>query len=110
MKLIEKHCEPCKSDSPTLTEEMLNSFFNELDDAWAMFEEQKIQRHFIFKNFDQALAFTNQIGLLAKHENHHPDIFLTWGKLTVTLWTHNINKLSENDFILAAKIDQLITQ
>src|SRR2546421_692838 len=60
-----------------------------------------------FRDFVQALAFTNRVGAIAEEEQHHPDIYLAWGKVRVTIWTHAIDGLSRNDFVLAAKIDQI---
>jgi len=68
-------------------------------------KEHHLEKEFIFRNFKEALSFTNRIGELAESINHHPDIYLAWGKVKVTLWTHKINGLAEADFIFAAKID-----
>ena len=70
-------------------------------------DAKKISREFIFKNFAEALAFANKIGTIAEEEGHHPDLTVSWGKVGVSLSTHAIGGLSENDFILAAKIDQI---
>ena len=67
-----------------------------------------IERKFKFKNFAQALAFVNDVGQIAEKEDHHPDIFIHWNEVTFTLWTHAINGLFDNDFIMAAKIDKLL--
>jgi len=75
-----------------------------------LMDQCKIEKTFTFSNFAKALAFTNKIGELAEQEKHHPDIYLAWGKVKVSLWTHKIDGLSENDFILAAKIDQISIQ
>jgi 4a-hydroxytetrahydrobiopterin dehydratase len=68
---------------------------------------KRLQRQFKLKNFSQALAFTNQVGALAEAEDHHPAILTEWGRVTVTWWTHKIKGLHRNDFIMAAKTDQL---
>lgn len=68
----------------------------------------KIERTFEFKNFKKAIEFVNNVARIAEEEGHHPDIFISWNKVTLTLWTHAINGLHDNDFILAAKIDELI--
>ncbi len=78
---------------------------------WILVEEdgiEKLQRHFSFKNFVDALAFTNQVGELAEKEGHHPAILTEYGKVTVTWWTHKIGGLHRNDFISAAKTDALM--
>ena len=76
-------------------------------DGWNVVEEHHITKAFKFPKFREALKFVNRVGALAEDQGHHPDIFLTWGKVDVTSWTHKINGLTESDFILAAKIDQL---
>jgi 4a-hydroxytetrahydrobiopterin dehydratase len=68
---------------------------------------KRLQRQFKLKNFAQALAFTNQVGALAEAEDHHPAILTEWGRVTVTWWTHKIKGLHRNDFIMAAKTDQI---
>ena len=76
-------------------------------DGWNVVEEHHITKAFKFPNFREALKFVNRVGELTEEQAHHPDIFLTWGKVDVTSWTHKIDGLTESDFILAAKIDQL---
>jgi 4a-hydroxytetrahydrobiopterin dehydratase len=75
--------------------------------GWNIIEEHHIAKTFKFPDFREALRFVNRVGELAEEQGHHPDIFLTWGKVDVTSWTHKINGLTESDFILAAKIEQL---
>ncbi|NLJ99179.1 MAG: 4a-hydroxytetrahydrobiopterin dehydratase [Tissierellia bacterium] len=67
-----------------------------------------LKKEYKFKNFKDALDFTNKVGSLAEEEGHHPDIYLSWGKVVIKLWTHKIDGLHKNDFILAAKIDEII--
>jgi len=74
---------------------------------WKVIEEHHLQKTFLFKDFKQALAFVNRVGEVAEREGHHPDLFLSWGRTDVTLYTHKIKGLSESDFILAAKIDRV---
>ncbi len=69
--------------------------------------EDRLQRMYQFKDFSQALAFTNQVGALAEKENHHPSITTEWGKVTVTWWTHKVHGLHQNDFVMAARTDEL---
>jgi 4a-hydroxytetrahydrobiopterin dehydratase len=78
-----------------------------LAQGWHVLEEHHLEREFKFPDFRQALAFTNQVGELAESQGHHPDIFLSWGKVAVKIWTHKVSGLTESDFILAAKIDRL---
>jgi 4a-hydroxytetrahydrobiopterin dehydratase len=87
--------------------EELRSFFAELE-GWKLVNDHHIEKEYLFKHFKEALAFTNKVGELAEQEGHHPDILLSWGKVKIELWTHKINGLSENDFILAAKCDKII--
>jgi len=79
-----------------------------ISQEWKVVGEHHLEREFKFKDFAAALAFTNKVGALAEAEGHHPDICLSWGKVKVIIWTHKINGLHENDFILAAKIDGII--
>lgn len=105
--LSRKSCAPCKGGTPPLKGESLMEFYKKLDGNWKIVEQHHLEREYLFKNFKEALAFTNQVGGIAEQEGHHPDIFLSYGKVKVQIWTHKINGLSEADFILAAKISQL---
>ncbi len=80
---------------------------NQLGNLWHVENEHHLQKDFAFKDFAQALEFTNKIGRLAEQQGHHPDIYLSWGKVRVTIWTHKIDGLTESDFVLAAKIETL---
>ena len=104
--LSDKKCIPCKGGVPPLKGKALSELHNELEEGWELINEHHLEKNYGFKNFLQALAFTNLIGALAEQENHHPDIFLTWGKVKITIWTHKIDGLTESDFIFAAKSDQ----
>jgi 4a-hydroxytetrahydrobiopterin dehydratase len=86
--------------------EKLAELSGELGKDWHVVNGHHLEKDYSFPDFRQALAFTNRVGELAEKENHHPDIYLTWGKVGLKIWTHNIDGLSENDFILAAKADQ----
>ena len=85
---------------------LLGDYFKIIE-GWELIEDKKIVKTFKFANFRKAMEFTNRVGELAEAENHHPDIHLSWGKVKVELSTHAVKGLSENDFILAAKIDEL---
>ncbi len=107
--LTNQFCEPCRSGAHKMTPEEIKVQHAIIPD-WEILSENevfKIKRKFTFKNFQKALDFTNAIGQLAEDEGHHPSILTEWGKTTITLWTHKINGLHLNDFIMAAKIDQL---
>ncbi|HEY2824317.1 MAG TPA: 4a-hydroxytetrahydrobiopterin dehydratase, partial [Gemmatimonadales bacterium] len=79
----------------------------ELGGGWRAVDQHHLEKEYAFKNFLEALAFTNKVGALAEAQGHHPDIYLAWGKVRITTWTHSINGLSEADFVLAAKADTL---
>ncbi len=81
---------------------------NELPAGWRIVEDHHLEKEFRFPDFAQALAFTNKIGAAAEEEGHHPDIYLAWGKVRVTTWTHTINGLTRRDFALAEKIERLL--
>jgi len=107
--LTEQTCVPCRGGVPTLSDDEIDALLPEIPD-WQLIESdgvKQLQRSFTFRNFKRALAFTNTVGELAEEEGHHPAILTEWGKVTVTLWTHAIGGLHQNDFILAAKIDEL---
>lgn len=105
--LAQKKCIPCRGGIPALTTAQITPLKRELDPSWHLDTDNHLVREWQFDNFKQALDHTNKIGLIAEAEDHHPDIFLAWGRVIVTLWTHKINGLTENDFILAAKLDLL---
>jgi len=108
-RLEEKKCVPCTGETPPLKHEEIQRLRTELGEGWNVVNDHHIEKTFKFKNFRQALHFTNKVGRLAEHEGHHPDIYLAWGKVRILLWTHVIDALSENDFIMGAKIDKLRT-
>jgi 4a-hydroxytetrahydrobiopterin dehydratase len=98
---------PCKGGVPPLRGEELVRLALLLGAGWRVIDEHHLERDFKFDNFRQALDFTNRVGALAEAQNHHPDIYLAWGKVKLTLWTHRINGLTESDFIFAAKVNPL---
>jgi len=105
--LAGKTCVPCRGGVPPLAEAEAESYLREAP-GWALMDDGKrIGRKFAFENFGEALAFVNRIGALAEDEGHHPDITFGWGYATVSLHTHKIKGLHENDFIMAAKINRL---
>ena len=106
-ELSQKKCVPCEKGTPPLQGEKLAKLFNQLDGDWAVVDEHHLQKKYKFKNFRQALDFTNHVGEIAEAEGHHPDIYLAWGKVELKIWTHKIGGLSESDFVFAAKVDQL---
>ncbi len=104
--LAAKTCVPCRGGVPPLKGAELAPLASQIPD-WNVVNEHHISRRFSFPDFRTALAFTDQVGALAEEQGHHPDIFLAWGKVEITIWTHKIDGLTESDFILAAKIDRL---
>ena len=106
--LADRECVPCKGNVPPLKGDILRQYRNELADDWKIVDEQRLEKTYKFKNFRQALDFTVLIGNLAESVGHHPDIFLAWGQVKLTIWTHKIQGLSEADFVLAAKADRLL--
>lgn len=104
-ELTKKKCIPCSAATAPMGEKEITQYLPLLREGWEVKEEQRLEKTFLFKNFKKALDFTVAVGAIAEEEGHHPDIFLSWGKVKITLWTHKINGLSESDFILATKID-----
>src|SRR6201995_5989436 len=105
--LAEKECVPCKGGTPPLKGAELEKFAGQLHPHWEVVDEHHLQREIKFNNFREALAYTNKVGELAEKVQHHPDIYLAWGKVKLTLWTHKIDGLTESDFVFAAKVDDL---
>jgi 4a-hydroxytetrahydrobiopterin dehydratase len=105
--LSERHCEPCTGKTPPLDQDERSEYLGSLDDRWELEEGHHLTAEFAFPDFLAALEFTNQVGGLAEGEGHHPELLLSPGRVRVRIWTHAIDDLSENDFILAAKIDAL---
>jgi 4a-hydroxytetrahydrobiopterin dehydratase len=106
-ELASKTCVPCRGEVPALKGADLHAFTHQLPN-WKVIDEHHITRTFTFPDFRTALNFVNRVGELAEEQGHHPDILLAWGKAEVTLWTHKVNGLTESDFIMAAKIDQVL--
>jgi 4a-hydroxytetrahydrobiopterin dehydratase len=108
MKLSDKHCVPCRGGVPPLKGEELAKMQAQVT-GWQVVDEHHLQKSFTFPDFKTALDFVNRAGAIAEEEGHHPDLYLSWGKVDVHTWTHKINGLTESDFILAAKIDEIRT-
>ncbi|MER2491015.1 4a-hydroxytetrahydrobiopterin dehydratase [Catenovulum sediminis] len=107
--LAQQHCEACRVGAPLATETERTDWLKQLPD-WQIEQSDgidRLTRQFSFKNFVQALEFTNQVGELAESMAHHPAILTEWGKVTVSWWTHKIKGLHKNDFVCAAKTDEL---
>lgn len=108
MELKEKKCVPCEGDVNPMTLETVQAYLKNISDEWNSESNRSIKRDFPFKNFKQGLDFVNRLGEIAEEEGHHPDLHMYYSHVEVELSTHDIGGLSENDFILAAKIDELV--
>ncbi len=106
--LAKKDCSACKIAVYPLEGNELKELLLTLEHGWSVISEHHLEKSFAFKNFAEALDFTNKMGAVAEAQDHHPDIYLAWGKVRVTLWSHKIDGLSESDFVLAAKIEELL--
>lgn len=104
--LAQNKCEACSGLTPKLTPEQLAEFTSQVD-GWEIVDGHHMVKHWKFGNFAEALDRVNAIGTIAEEEGHHPDVRFGWGYLEITLFTHEMNSLSKNDFIMAAKIDLL---
>lgn len=107
--LTQEKCVACRADSPHVTDEEIAGLHPQVPEWKLGFEDRirKLERVFRFRNFVQALTFTNAVGNLAEAEGHHPLLVTEWGRVTVTWWTHKIRDLHRNDFIMSAKTDRL---
>ena len=110
-ELSNARCQACRTGAPMASKEEINQFLRQLPD-WQLHEvdgQQRLTRSFKFKNFCQALAFTNLVGKIAEEQGHHPQLITAWGEVEVNWWTHKIGGLHRNDFIMASKTDQLFS-
>ena len=111
-QLTQLKCTACRGGEPTVTDEEITQLMPQVA-AWQVVERdgiKRLERVFKFDDFVHALTFTNKVGELAEEEGHHPALLTEWGKVTVTWWTHKIRGLHRNDFIMAAKTDQLYSR
>ncbi len=107
-ELLAKECISCSNEVTRLSEIQARSYLNLLSD-WRL-QDFRLEKDVKTKNFEQALLLANALGKIAAEQNHHPDLYISWGLLKISIFTHAINGLSENDFILAAKLDRLLAQ
>jgi len=108
-ELTEQKCEACRVGAPSVTAEQIKELHPQVPE-WQIITEDdipKLDRVFRFKNFREAISFTDAVGEAAEQEGHHPRLTTEWGKVAVTWWTHKIRNLHKNDFIMAAKTDRL---
>lgn len=109
MSLAEGKCIPCRKGDPALTDAAVNELLLQIPE-WELIEgdgSKRLQRVFKLKNYIEAVAFTNKIAMIAEKEDHHPLIVLEWGRITIQWWTHVVKGLHQNDFVMAAKTDEL---
>ncbi|MDP8959072.1 MAG: 4a-hydroxytetrahydrobiopterin dehydratase [Actinomycetota bacterium] len=106
-ELADQECIPCRGGVPPLEGDDLEELSARLDEGWRVVDQHHLEKEYRFKDFRGALAFTNRVGELAEEQGHHPDIYLSWGKVRLLIWTHKIDGLHESDFVLAAKADRL---
>ena len=107
-ELSKKSCVPCRAGAPKLKKEEIENYLTDLEKDWKVVDNHHLYKKFNFPDFISTLNFVNKIGEIAEEEGHHPNICFTWGIVEVKIWTHKIDGLHENDFILAAKIDKLV--
>jgi 4a-hydroxytetrahydrobiopterin dehydratase len=107
MHLLQMTCTACEGGTPPLTPDEITAFKADLTTAWEVVDQKHLCRSFTFADFKEAMRFVNKVADIAESEGHHPDIAIHWNKVDIDLSTHAIGGLSENDFILAAKIELL---
>ena len=110
--LTAQKCSACHKDAPSVTQEEIAQLQPQIPD-WKLIDvegHQRLERTYSFPDFQTALAFTNRVGEAAETEGHHPALLTEWGKVTVTWWTHAISGLHKNDFVMAAKTDQIASE
>src|SRR5262245_31648783 len=110
-ELASMKCEACKAGAPQVTHEEILEYSPQIP-GWHITKDEeinKLTKTFVFKNWAEAMAFANRVGELAEEEQHHPAVLVEWGRVTVTWWTHKIKGLHKNDFIMAAKTEDLAT-
>lgn len=107
--LASRRCVPCHGGVPRLGGGEIKTLLEQLD-GWEAVEEHHLKKGYKFGNFDEALKFVNRVGMVAEEEGHHPDISFGWGYAEIEIYTHAVDGLTESDFILAAKIDAMLTR
>jgi 4a-hydroxytetrahydrobiopterin dehydratase len=106
MELSEKKCKPCEGGVAPLDQQEVARYKKHIKDDWEVTDNKRISREFLFKNYKHAIEFVNKVADLAEEEGHHPVMHVYYGRVIIEFWTHAINGLSENDFIMASKIDK----
>lgn len=108
MNLTDKKCVPCEGGVDPLKKDQIDEYLKVLDSSWQVVDDKSIARKFKFSDFKASIGFVNKVAQIAESEGHHPDITINYNKVTIELTTHSIGGLSENDFIVASKIENLI--
>jgi 4a-hydroxytetrahydrobiopterin dehydratase len=106
--LKDRQCVPCRGGVPPLRGEDLEALREQLGAGWEIIREHHLNKAYPFLDWEQAMAFVNRVSDLAEEQGHHPNVHLAWGKVRLEIWTHRIDGLTESDFILAAKADELL--
>ena len=107
MDLTKKKCIPCEGGIPPLNEKEISEYINHISKEWSIIDNIKLSKEFYFVSYRHTIDYVNKVANLAEEEGHHPVLHVYFGRIVTELWTHSINGLSENDFILAAKIDNI---
>lgn len=106
-RLAQKECEPCRGGVPPLEGKELDELRRELDSGWEVVDGHHLEKTFELEDWVSAVEFVDRVAELAEEQGHHPDLHLSWGRVGVQIWTHKIDGLTESDFVLAAKIEEL---
>jgi len=106
MSLADNKCIPCRGGVPPLSPDAVQELLPQLEDDWSLNSEGHLERTYFFGNFNDAIVLANAVAGIADEENHHPDLYIAWGKCKVEIWTHKIGGLTESDFYFAAKVDR----
>ena len=107
VELKEKHCVACEGGTKPFNADEIKEYKKRVDNGWKIIDDKKIKREFPFENFKRGMAFAQNVAALANEEDHHPDMCINYSSVEIELSTHAIGGLSENDFIMAAKIDEV---
>jgi len=105
--LASKSCFACEGGTPPMPAGEISKYIKQVDPEWSVIKNHSIKRKFHFKDFKEAMGFVNKVAEIANHEGHHPDIYIFYNIVDLELFTHAVKGLSENDFIMAAKIDKI---
>jgi len=108
MALADQDCVACRGGEPPMAANEVGLLLPEID-GWQAPRNHHLTKTFKFPDFKAALAFVDRVGAMAEQQNHHPDLHLSWGRVTVEIWTHKIDGLTESDFVFAAKCDRLFS-